>query len=147
MSVFHILEVQWDLMQVHDISEMAVKKLGINSLPAIVGWLKNGEKHVLRTGISVKDMKSTVSDLSGLLDDFEKKNKKVASSKARKSEADSEQMPLLRGSNFDALCGEDVPVCIVGAFRSLRERQKLESILSRVCFTYLLVEFLITLLS
>lgn len=121
-------------MQVNDISDQSVKKLGINSLPAIVGWLKNGEKHVIRTGISVKDMKSAVSDLSGLLDDFEKKNKKVASSQARKSEANSasKQVPLLTRSNFDALCGENIPVCIIGAFRSTRERKKLESILSEV---------------
>ncbi|KAK4771296.1 hypothetical protein SAY87_031828 [Trapa incisa] len=120
--------------QVHDISELAVNKLGVNSLPAIVGWLKNGEKHVLRTGISVKDMKSAFSDLNVLLDDLEKKNKKVASSQARKAATyrESRHVPLLTASNFDTVCGEDAPVCIIGAFRSLKERQTLESILSTV---------------
>lgn len=45
-----------------------VKKLGVDSLPALVGWTSNGEKHILKTGVSVKDLKSAVHDLSGLLD-------------------------------------------------------------------------------
>ena len=45
-----------------------VKKLGVGSLPALVGWTSNGENHILKTGVSVKDLKSAVHDLSGLLD-------------------------------------------------------------------------------
>ena len=56
-----------------------VKKLGVDSLPALVGWTSNGEKHILKTGVSVKDLKSAVHDLSGLLDGLEKKNKKAGS--------------------------------------------------------------------
>lgn len=49
-----------------------MKTLGVDALPAIVGWLPNGEKRVLKTGISVKDLKSAVLDLSNILDSFEK---------------------------------------------------------------------------
>jgi hypothetical protein len=113
-----------------------VRKLGVEALPAIVGWLSNGEKHVLKTGISVKDLKSAVDDLSMLLDGFEKKNKKAGARKAQTNTAEK-QIPLLTGSNFDALCGESTPVCIIGAFRSSRGREKLESILSMVSIIFL----------
>uniref|UniRef100_A0A2P2J8E2 Uncharacterized protein MANES_08G094300 n=1 Tax=Rhizophora mucronata TaxID=61149 RepID=A0A2P2J8E2_RHIMU len=121
-------------VEVHDVADPTVKKLGVHALPAIVGWLSNGEKHVLRTGISIKDLKSAVHDLSVLLDGFEKKNKRVISSQASKSQADSveEKVPLLKKSNFDALCGEKTPVCIIGAFRSPKAREKVEAILSMV---------------
>jgi hypothetical protein len=113
-----------------------VRKLGVDALPAIVGWLSNGEKHVLKTGISVKDLKSAVDDLSMLLDGFEKKNKKAGARKAQTNTAEK-QIPLLTGANFDALCGESTPVCIIGAFRSSRAREKLESILSMVSIIFL----------
>ncbi|XP_059463040.1 dnaJ protein ERDJ3A isoform X2 [Corylus avellana] len=117
--------------KVHDVTDPTVRKLEVDSLPAIVGWLSNGEKHVLKTGISVKDLKSAVDDLSVLLDGFEKNNKKAGARKAQTNTAEK-QIPLLTGSNFDALCGESTPVCIIGAFRSSKAREKLESILSMV---------------
>lgn len=127
-------------MQVHESSDPIVKKLGVDALPAVVGWLSTGEKHILKTGISVKDLKSAVHDLSILLDGFEKKNKKASSSQMGKANANSweNQIPTLTGSNFDALCGETTPVCIIGAFRSSRAREKLESILKMVSFRFIL---------
>ncbi|XP_031128517.1 dnaJ protein ERDJ3A isoform X1 [Ipomoea triloba] len=115
--------------EIHDVSDPAVKKLGVDALPAVVGWLSNGEKHILKTGISVKDLKSAIQDLSGLLENFERKNKK-----ARPSQAESEfkQIPLLTGSNMDDICGENSPVCIIGVFRSSKSRAKLEKILLSV---------------
>ncbi|XP_030537262.1 dnaJ protein ERDJ3A [Rhodamnia argentea] len=121
-------------LQVHDVSDPAIKKLGINALPAIVGWLSNGEKHTLKAGISVKDVNSAINELSALFDGFERKNKKSDSSRARKAQTESvnEQIPLLKGANFDDLCGQSSPLCIIGAFRSSRARKELESILSVV---------------
>ncbi|CAN0927831.1 DnaJ protein ERDJ3A [Linum grandiflorum] len=115
-------------VEVHDINEPMVKELGVDKLPAVVGWLSNGEKHVLKTGISAKDLKSGIQDLSRLLDGFEKKNKKVKPS----SSSGEEKVPLLTGFNYEDLCGEKIPVCVIGAFRSSRAREKLESILSAV---------------
>lgn len=116
-----------------------MKKLGVDALPAIVGWLSNGEKHVLKTGISVKDLKSAIHDLSILLDGFEKKNKKAASYQASTAQTDSveKKIPLLTVSNFDAVCGEATPVCIIGAFRSSKGREKLHSILLDVSNIFL----------
>ncbi|KAL6278169.1 hypothetical protein ACE6H2_021770 [Prunus campanulata] len=116
--------------EVHEVSDPTVKKLGVDALPAIVGWLSNGEKHVLKVGITIKDMKSAINELSALLEGFEKKSKKAASSQAKKSATGEKQIPLLAEFNFDALCGEKTPVCIIGAFRSSKERKKLESILN-----------------
>ncbi|KAL2479418.1 DnaJ protein ERDJ3A [Abeliophyllum distichum] len=116
--------------EVHDIS--SVKKLGVDALPAIVGWLSNGEKHILKSGISVKDLKSAIQELSGLLDNFEKKSKKSAASKKVHTESGDRQVKLLTGSNFDDICGEKIPVCIVGAFRSSKAKDKLEKILQSV---------------
>ena len=84
----------------------------------------------------MKDIKSAVNDLSILLDGFEKKNKKEGTRKAKTS-TEEKQIPPLTGSNFDALCGESTPVCIIGAFRSSRAREKLESILSMVSLIFL----------
>ncbi|KAJ9180555.1 hypothetical protein P3X46_008779 [Hevea brasiliensis] len=119
--------------EVHGVSDPMVKKLGVDALPAIVGWLSNAEKHVLKAGISVKDLQSAIQDLSTLLDGFDKKNKKKASSQARKqNDPVEEHLPLLTSLNFDALCGEKNPVCIIGAFRTSKAREKLESILATV---------------
>ncbi|XP_039007759.1 dnaJ protein ERDJ3A-like isoform X2 [Hibiscus syriacus] len=121
-------------VEVHDVSDPVVKKLAVNELPAIIGWLSNGEKHILKSGISVKDLTSAIKDLSSMLDNFEKKNKKVASSQSTEKQTDSKegQLPLLTASNLDALCGDKAPVCIIGAFRSPKARDKLESLLSKV---------------
>ncbi|XP_055812692.1 dnaJ protein ERDJ3A [Solanum dulcamara] len=120
--------------QVRDASDPSVQRLGVDGLPAIVGWLSNGEKQILRTGISVKDLKSAVQDLSGLLDNFEKKNKKAASaqSKSEQSEPEAKQVPVLTGSNFNDICGEKTPVCVIGVFRSSKARDKLEKVLLSV---------------
>ncbi|CBI18253.3 unnamed protein product, partial [Vitis vinifera] len=121
-------------VEVHDASDKVVKKLGVDALPAIVGWMSNGEKHVLRTGISVKDLNSAIQELSTLLNGFEKKNKKATSSQTKKPETESvdKQIHLLTASNLDAICGETIPVCLIGVFRSSKAREKVESILSVV---------------
>lgn len=126
-------------MQVHDVSDPKVKKLGVDALPAIVGWLPNGEKQILRTGISVKDIKSAVHDLGNMLDSFEKVSKKAASSGAKKapSDVDERQIQFLSRSNFDDLCGEKTPVCIIGVFRSSKAREKLQAILSSVSESFI----------
>ncbi|KAK6943160.1 DnaJ domain [Dillenia turbinata] len=121
-------------VQVQDVSDTRVKKLGVDALPAVVGWLANEEKHILKQGISVKDLKSAVNDLSGLLEAFERKNKKAASTQAKKPQTESadKHIPHLTGSNFDLYCRESTPVCVIGAFRSSRAREKLETILTSV---------------
>lgn len=119
--------------QVHDASNPNVKNLGVNALPAIVGWLSNGERKILKAGISVKDLESGVQELGLLLESFEKKNKKIASSQKKSaSESSSKQIPHLTASNLDAVCGEEIPVCLIGAFRSSKARDRLESILLMV---------------
>ncbi|KAG9134132.1 hypothetical protein Leryth_004820 [Lithospermum erythrorhizon] len=120
--------------EVSDVSDPNVARLGVDALPAIVGWLSNGEKHVLRTGISVKDLKSSIQELSKLLDSFESRNRKIASekSKQKQSESGNTQIPLLKRSNFDDICGDGTPVCVIGVFRSSKAREKLEKILSVV---------------
>ncbi|XP_010543215.1 PREDICTED: dnaJ protein ERDJ3A [Tarenaya hassleriana] len=116
--------------EVIDASDPEVKKLGVDALPAIVGWLSDGEKQVLKTGITVKDLGSAIQDLGKLLEGFEKKNKKASSSQ---SQGDSmERVPLLSSSNFESVCGESTPVCIIGAFRSSKGKEKLQSVLSKV---------------
>lgn len=99
-----------------------------------MGWLSNGERHILRTGINVKDLRSAIDDLSNLLNGFEKKNKKAASRPASKTPSDSaeNQIPQLTVSNFDSVCGEKTPVCVIGAFRSSKAKSKLELILNTV---------------
>lgn len=114
-----------------------MRELGIDSLPAIVGWLSNGEKVILKSGISVKDLKSAVQELSGLLENFEKKNNKASVQK----DATESGVPLLTTSNFDNICGDKVPVCLIGVFKSSTTRNKLQKILQSVsslvsCYIY-----------
>ncbi|KMT12367.1 hypothetical protein BVRB_5g103020 [Beta vulgaris subsp. vulgaris] len=119
--------------QVYDVSDPEVKRLGVNALPAIVGWLSNGDKQILKAGISVRDLESAVQELGVLLDGFEKKNKNAASrTKKSESESSSNKVSLLTASNFPSLCGEENTVCLIGGFRSSKARDKLESILSMV---------------
>lgn len=108
-----------------------MRNLGVDSLPAIIGWLSNGEKQVLKSGISVKDLKSAIQELRGLLDSFEKKNKKASSTKNDHSESGG-NIPLLTASNFDKICGEKVPVCLIGVFKSSTKRDKLQKIFQSV---------------
>ncbi|XP_047981352.1 dnaJ protein ERDJ3A isoform X2 [Salvia hispanica] len=114
--------------EVRDASDRSVRELGIDSLPAIVGWLSNGEKVILKSGISVKDLKSAVQELSGLLENFEKKNNKASVQK----DATESGVPLLTTSNFDNICGDKVPVCLIGVFKSSTTRNKLQKILQSV---------------
>lgn len=119
--------------QVQDVSDPLMKKLGVDTLPAVIGLLSNGEKQILKSGIHVKDMKSTIKDLSLLLDGFEKKNKKISSNQNKNpSDSDKESVPLLTASNFDANCGDQTPVCIIGVFKSAKGKEKLHKILSSV---------------
>ncbi|XP_073297881.1 dnaJ protein ERDJ3A-like isoform X1 [Primulina huaijiensis] len=118
---------------VHDVSDPSVRALGVDSLPAIVGWLSNGEKVILKSGVVVKDLQSAVQDLSGLLENFEKKNKKVASSKTNHPESGDNHIRFLTGSNFHDICGDgSPPVCLIGAFRSSQARDNLQTILQSV---------------
>lgn len=121
-------------VQVRDISDPRVKKLGVDALPAVVGWLPNGEKQILKAGISVKDIKSAVHDLGNVLDSFEKISKKATSRQDKNAAAESDEIEILflSRSNFDVLCGDRTPVCIIGAFRSSKSREKLQKILSVV---------------
>ncbi|CAK9139992.1 unnamed protein product [Ilex paraguariensis] len=132
-GLFHQRCVFYDA-EAHDVSDPKVRSLGVDKLPAVVGWLSNGEKHILKAGISVTDLKSAIHELSVLLENFEKKNKKATSTQGKKMQTESgdKQIPMLTGSNFDAICGGRTPVCIIGVFRSSRARDKLETILLSV---------------
>ncbi|ERN05312.1 hypothetical protein AMTRI_Chr08g166970 [Amborella trichopoda] len=120
--------------EVHDSSDPKVRSLGVKALPAILGMMSNGQKHVLSSGIVVKDLKNGVSELRGILENFEKKNKKAGAfgktTKSSPSEARDEKVPLLEKENVETVCGESAALCIIGVFRSSRSRESLASILS-----------------
>ena len=126
------------LVKVQDVSLPLLKRLGVKNVPALVGRTVNGEVQLLKDGISVKDLQSGIKELKTLLESFEKKNKKLASEQAKKpakaSEPKENKIPLLTASNFEETCGEKAPVCIIGVLKSNKAKEKLESILSEVCF-------------
>nr|GMC90115.1 DnaJ protein ERDJ3A [Ipomoea batatas] len=126
--------------EVHDVSDPAVKKLGVDALPAVVGWLSNGEKHILKTGISVKDLKSAIQDLSGLLENFERKNKKArpsqAESESSKSKAKLEKILFL--GEQAAVCGTKVSILSIGALDKDNCRDTCGSFLSLVVVVVLI---------
>ncbi|WOK93726.1 dnaJ protein ERDJ3A [Canna indica] len=120
--------------EVHDVSHLMLKRLGIKKLPAVIGRLVNGEIHVLKSGITVKDLKSGIEDLGTLLENFEKENKKATFKQAKKPFQNEQggNVPVLTALNMDNLCGDNVALCIIGVFRSASARDKLQTILSEV---------------
>ncbi|XP_062210914.1 dnaJ protein ERDJ3A-like [Phragmites australis] len=123
--------------EVHDVSLPLLKSLGVKNLPALIGRTVNGEEHLLKDGISVKDLRSGIKELKTLLDSFEKKNKKLASNQAHKkssqmSHREKNKVPLLTASNFEEICGEKTSVCIIGVFGSNKAKGQLEAVLSEI---------------
>ncbi|PWZ04798.1 DnaJ protein ERDJ3A [Zea mays] len=110
--------------------------LGVKNLPAVIGRTVNGEELLLKDGISVKDLRSGVKELKTLLDSFEKKNKKLLSNLANKKPfgqwEEIKKIPLLTASNFEEICGEKAPVCIIGVFGSNKAKGQLEAVLSEI---------------
>lgn len=115
--------------QVHDASYSLLKKFGVESLPALVGRLSNGDVYVLKEGIAVKDLQSGINELKALLESFERKNY-ATSTASKKTNSKGLSVPLLTAVNVDSLCGELTPVCVIGVFRSQKAREKLENLLS-----------------
>ncbi|KAL6644886.1 hypothetical protein ACP70R_016494 [Stipagrostis hirtigluma subsp. patula] len=123
--------------EVHDLSLPLLKRLGVKNLPALIGRSINGEEHLLKDGILVKDLRSGIKELKTLLDSFEKKNKKLASNQANSkpsqtSKREENKVPLLTASNFEEICGEKTSVCIIGVFGSNKAKVQLEAILSEI---------------
>jgi hypothetical protein len=108
----------------------------VKNLPAVIGRTVNGEELLLKDGISVKDLRSGVKELKTLLDSCEKKNNKVLSNLANKKPSgqweEIKKIPLLTASNFEEICGEKTPVCIIGVFGSNKAKGQLEAVLSEV---------------
>ncbi|AQK66321.1 DnaJ protein ERDJ3A [Zea mays] len=121
---------------VHNVSHPLLKSLGVKNLPAVIGRTVNGEELLLKDGISVKDLRSGVKELKTLLDSCEKKNNKVLSNLANKKPSgqweEIKKIPLLTASNFEEICGEKTPVCIIGVFGSNKAKGQLEAVLSEI---------------
>ncbi|KAF3331785.1 dnaJ protein ERDJ3A [Carex littledalei] len=122
--------------QVHDASDPIMKRLGVTNVPAVIGRTVDGKEHVIKAGISVRDLKSGIDELKSLLESFERKNKKVAASHKPKKQSQPDQpvapVPLLSVSNFDNVCGEKIAVCVIGVFRSSKAKEMLEKILTEI---------------
>ncbi|CAM0872710.1 unnamed protein product [Alopecurus aequalis] len=118
--------------EVQDVSLPLLKRLGVKNVPALIGRTINGEEQLLKDGISVKDLRTGIKELKTLLESFDKKNKKLASNQAKKSEPKENKIPLLTASNFEETCGEKASVCIIGVFKSYKAREMLENILSEI---------------
>ncbi|KAL5974996.1 hypothetical protein ACLOJK_031672 [Asimina triloba] len=130
-GLYHKRFVFYDA-EVSDASHPIMKRLGVNVLPAVIGMLSNGEKHVLRTG-SIKDLKSGISELTSSLNSFEKKNKVASSQTKRPSQSETEEyIPHLTSSNMGNICGDETALCIIGIHRSSKAKEELESILHAV---------------
>uniref|UniRef100_A0A0D9VSW6 J domain-containing protein n=1 Tax=Leersia perrieri TaxID=77586 RepID=A0A0D9VSW6_9ORYZ len=122
--------------EVQDVSHPLLKRLGVKNVPALIGRSINGEEQLLKDGISVKDLRSGIKELKILLENFEKKNKKLASNQAKKpthtNQPKENKVPLLTTSNFEEICGEKTSVCIIGIFKSNKAKEKLEAVLSEI---------------
>lgn len=114
----------------------------MTNVPAVIGRTVDGKEHVIKAGISVRDLKSGIDELKSLLESFERKNKKVAASYKSKKQSQPDQpvapVPLLSVSNFNNVCGEKVAVCVIGVFRSSKSKEMLEKILIEVISSCLL---------
>ncbi|KAJ3682844.1 hypothetical protein LUZ60_013071 [Juncus effusus] len=120
--------------QVNDFSIPMLKRLGVKSLPALIGRTVDGSEHLIKSGISIPDLKSGTQELKSLLESFERKNKRVAASyKPKKQEKqESTGVSILTASNFNDLCGEKTALCIIGVFKSSKSKENLEKILTAI---------------
>ncbi|KAG0453532.1 hypothetical protein HPP92_024836 [Vanilla planifolia] len=118
--------------EVHDVSHPFLKKYGVDAIPALVGKLGNGDVHLLKSGITVKDLQSGMNELKALLESFERKNKAASTHKKKEHQAETQQrdVPLLTASNFETLCGDRTPLCVIGVFRSQKDKKNLVDVLS-----------------
>eukprot|EP00268_Persea_americana_P013986 TRINITY_DN16197_c0_g1_i4.p3 TRINITY_DN16197_c0_g1~~TRINITY_DN16197_c0_g1_i4.p3 ORF type:complete len:116 (-),score=22.86 TRINITY_DN16197_c0_g1_i4:513-860(-) len=57
-NCFHFFDAE-----VHDISDPLLRKLGVNTLPAVIGWLSIGEMRVLSAG-TLKELKTEIRELN-----------------------------------------------------------------------------------
>ncbi|KAJ8650593.1 hypothetical protein MRB53_003616 [Persea americana] len=121
---FHFFDAE-----VHDISDPLLRKLlGVNTLPAVIGWLSIGEMRVLSAGI-LKELKTGIRELNAFLDTFEEKKKEASDLENWPWHYGLEhryKTPLLTGSNFESMCNDSVVVCIIGIFRSSIMMETLE---------------------
>ncbi|XXG43885.1 hypothetical protein AAC387_Pa01g3823 [Persea americana] len=117
---FHFFDAE-----VHDISDPLLRKLlGVNTLPAVIGWLSIGEMRVLSAGI-LKELKTGIRELNALLDTFEEKKKEASDLENWPWHYGLEhryKTPLLTGSNFESMCNDSV----IGIFRSSITMETLE---------------------
>ncbi|CAA7398207.1 unnamed protein product [Spirodela intermedia] len=121
--------------QVLDVTDERVKRFKVDALPAIVGRFSNGEEYVLKAGITIKDLSTGIGEMKALLNKFERQNKNKASGPGKESsqtEAHDMSIPHLTSLNMEMMCGESTPLCIIGAFRSSKAKDKIEPILSLI---------------
>lgn len=110
-----------------DDADTMAKRFQVDSFPAIVGKYVNGETKVLSSGIKLEQASSSVEQLKSLLEDFEKKSKAAGSKKGMDGE-----VPSLTKNNFKRVCGQDIPLCVIGIHKSSQGRNKLRQILKEI---------------
>lgn len=115
--------------QVKDDFDSAAKKFGVNSFPAIVGLLANGENYVLSSGSKLEQVTS-FEELKILIEELEKNSK---SSGPRRTNSKGEgEIPSLTKKNSKDVCNEGTPLCIIAVFRSSSIKEQAKQMLKAV---------------
>ena len=119
-------------LQIKDYDTIA-KMFKVDSFPAIIGVYQNGESKVLADGIMLDQTNPSVDDLKTVLEEFEKKSKAAGTKKGKTKE--SIDVIHLTKKNMRKICGEETPLCVIGAYKSSKGMEKVKQILEEVSYS------------
>jgi hypothetical protein len=107
------------------------KQFGVNSYPAVVGLLGNGEDYVLAPKkVFTQSGNKIVEELKKFLEELETKSKAAGvGNSAAHTEGD---IPMLTKANAAVACGSTSPLCVIAAVDVKKGGDKGKKILSEV---------------
>ncbi|GLJ38634.1 hypothetical protein SUGI_0787710 [Cryptomeria japonica] len=121
--------------EVSDQSHHIAKIFGVQTIPAMIGILSNGEVAIMSSGSGFEQSgPHKVVELGKLIENLEKRNLKVRPAKesSQSNEGAKEPISLLTKETSNVLCGTDMPLCVIGVFKSSKGREKAKELLTAI---------------
>lgn len=122
-------------LQVSDQSHNIAKKFGVQTIPAMIGILSDGEVVIMSSGsVFEQSGPNKVQELGKLIENLERRNLKVRPAKesSQSNQGAKEPISLLTKETANVLCGTDMPLCVIGVFKSSQGREKVKKLLTAV---------------
>ncbi|KAH9310106.1 hypothetical protein KI387_038017, partial [Taxus chinensis] len=133
-GLYHNRVLFYDAEVSHASSPIA-KKFGVKAIPAMIGILSNGEVVILSSGSDFEQLgPHKVEELGKLVENLERRNLKVSPAKrsSQSNQGVKESISLLTKETLDVLCGQNMPLCVIGVFKSSQGREKVKELLAAI---------------